>query len=367
VLIANCPRLASFSGAEIALVFCPFPLFVLLMLSRFFRRLAAGLAFPALLLGTATLPTRAQAPASLATDLPATQAAGIIREITEAVGLQPRFELRATTQIDNAAAVVYGGRRYLLYNPKFLAAVNRAGHTDWAGISILAHEMGHPHTGHTLRAGGSQPDDEIEADEFSGFVLRRLGASLAQAQAAMATVSPDAGSATHPGRAPRLAAISRGWGRANTQIVASTQAGSVQPSAQPIAVAPRPVQPNAPVRYETAGSDEPASAATVALARGASNAPVRLVGQLTFRDNPQVPFYLTSALNVVRLADESSADEDDASRVREAEVVGHLRRTGNAAFPFVLEDGQQRPLFVTPRGDVYNQQGQRVAKLHDPS
>jgi hypothetical protein len=338
------------------------------MLSRFFRRLAAGLAFPALLLGAATQPARAQASASLATDLPASQAAGIIREITEAVGLQPRFELRATTQVDNAAAVVYGGRRYLLYNPKFLAAVNRAGHTDWAGISILAHEMGHHLNGHTLRAGGSQPEDEIEADEFSGFVLRRLGASLAQAQAAMAAVSPDAGSATHPGRAPRLAAISRGWGRATAQIVASTQPGSAQPSAQPIALAPRPVpQPSAPARYEAAGNDEPASVATVALARGASNAPVRLVGQLTFRDNPEVPFYLTSALNVVRLADESSTDEDDASRVRDAEVVGRLRRTGNAAFPFVLEDGQQHSLFVTPRGDVYNQQGQRVAKLHDPS
>jgi hypothetical protein len=92
---------------------------------------------------------------------------------------------------------------------------------------------------------------------------------------------------------------------------------------------------------------------------------VRLVGQLTFRDNPDVPFYLTSALSVVRLADESTEDEDDASRVRAAEVVGRLRRTGNAAFPYVLEDDQQRTLFVTPRGDVYNKAGQRVAKLHD--
>ncbi len=334
------------------------------MLPRFFRRLAAALALPMLLLGPLALPAGAQAPA---TDMPASQAAGIIREITEAVGLQPRFELRATTQVDNAAAVVYGGRRYLLYNPTFLAAVNRAGHTDWAGISILAHEMGHHLNGHTLRAGGSQPEDELEADEFSGFVLRRLGASLAQAQAAMAAVSPDAGSATHPGRAPRLAAISRGWGRATAQIVASTQAGSAQPSAQPIALAPRPArqpQPAYPTYQEPATNDN-SPATPVALTRADRNAPVRLVGQLTFRDNPQVPFYLTSALNVVRLADESSPDEDDTDRVREAQVVGHLRRTGNAAFPFVLEDGQQRPLFVTPRGDVYNQQGQRVAKLHD--
>ncbi|WP_223649486.1 membrane-binding protein [Hymenobacter psoromatis] len=321
------------------------------ILPRVFRRLAVAAGLPALLLLVAAPASQAQAPTP--TDVPASQAAGIIREITDAVGLQPRFELRATTQVDNAAAVVYDGRRYLLYNPQFLAAVNQAGHTDWAGISILAHEMGHHLNGHTLRGGGSQPQDELEADEFSGFVLRRLGASLAQAQAALAAVAPEAGSASHPGRAPRLAAISQGWGRANDQIVASSRAGSAQPSAQPIALAPTP----RPAADEAAQSDTHAP-----LARNASAAPVRLVGQLTFRASPDVPYYLTSALNVVRLTDESSADDE---AVREAQVVGRLRRTGNANFPFVLEDGRQHQLFVTPGGDVYDQAGQRVAKLHE--
>ncbi len=329
---------------------------------RFFRHLAVALGLPALLLAAAPA-TQAQTPA---TDLPASQAAGIIREITDAVGLQPRFELRATTVVPNAAAVAYNGKRFLLYNPKFLGAVNRAGHTDWAGISILAHEMGHHLNGHTLRGGGSQPQDELEADEFSGFVLRRLGASLAQAQAAMATVADDQGSATHPGRTPRLGAISQGWNRANAQLAAVAKAGTAAPSAQPIALAPRAAARPQPADDEDddATSRRP-SGATEALARGVSNAPVRLVGQLTFRDNPDVPFYLTSALSVVRLADESSDADDETSRVRAAEVVGRLRRTGNAAFPYVLEDTQQRPLFVTPRGDVYNKAGERVAKLHD--
>ena len=323
------------------------------------RKLAAAVALPALLLVASPVAAQSAA-APRATDMPASQAAGIIREITEAVGLQPRFELRATTQVDNAAAVVYDGRRYLLYNPRFLAAVNRAGHTDWAGISILAHEMGHHLNGHTLRGGGSQPQDELEADEFSGFVLRRLGASLAQAQAAMAAVSPTEGSASHPGLAPRLAAISRGWTQASTQIAASTRPGAATPSSQPIALAPRPAVPTT-LEASSDGDTAPSRSVTT-LERSSVAGPVRLVGQLTFRDNPDVPFYLTSALNVVRLADESSTDEDG---VREAEVVGHLRRTGNAAFPFVLEDSQQRALFVTARGDVYNQAGRRVAKLHD--
>jgi hypothetical protein len=182
-------------------------------------------------------------------------------------------------------------------------------------------------------------------------VLRRLGASLAQAQAALAAVADERGSATHPGRAPRLAAISQGWNRANTQIAATSQAGARSPSAQPIALAASP---------QNTELEETEPAAT--LVREATPAPVRVVGQLTFRSNPEVPFYLTSALNVVRLADESADDED--SRVRAAEVVGRLRRTGNAAFPFVLEDSQQRPLFVTPRGDVYNKAGERVAKVN---
>ena len=135
---------------------------------RFFRHLAVALGLPALLL--AAVPA-AQAQATSATDMPASQAAGIIREITEAVGLQPRFELRATTVVPNAAAVAYNGKRYLLYNPKFLAAVNRAGHTDWGGISILAHEMGHHLNGHTLRSGGSQPQDELEADEVVAHLV----------------------------------------------------------------------------------------------------------------------------------------------------------------------------------------------------
>jgi hypothetical protein len=166
---------------------------------------------------------------------------------------------------------------------------------------------------------------------------------------------------------PRLAAISQGWNRASTQIAASNRAGSAQPSAQPIALAaPSPQTTTSEALTDEDTSPTPSTNATAALARGASTAPVRVVGQLTFRDNPDVPFYLTSALNVVRLADEASTDEgDEASRVRTAEVVGRLRRTGNAAFPYVLEDGQQRPLFVTPRGDVYNKAGQRVAKLHD--
>ncbi|MBH8567637.1 hypothetical protein KB206_01995 [Microvirga sp. STS02] len=314
-------------------------------LPRFISRLAA----PLLL----ALPLALAAPAQAQT-VPAPT--DVIREITDAVGLKARFQLRATREVDNAAAVVYDGQRYLLYNPDFLNAVNRAGHTDWAGISILAHEMGHHLNGHTLRAGGSQPADELEADEFSGFVLRKLGASLAQAQAAMATVADDEGSSTHPGRTPRLTAISQGWQRANGQIVASARTAA--PSAAPAVIAAAPMAQSTrelPARQARQYPSVPADDAgeMVAVSQNTGDA-VRLVGQLTFRNDPSQRYYLTNALKVVRV------DDDD-----NAEVVGRVTRTTSETFPFVLTDGQQRRLFITARGDVYDKAGQRVAKLHD--
>ena len=66
----------------------------------------------------------------------------IIKEIIDVVGLKPRFEVREAN-VDNAAAVIYNGQRYILYNRQFVAAVNNAVKTDWAAVSILAHEIGH--------------------------------------------------------------------------------------------------------------------------------------------------------------------------------------------------------------------------------
>ncbi|UOR06471.1 membrane-binding protein [Hymenobacter aerilatus] len=258
----------------------------------------------------------------------------VLRDITSVVGLKPRFELQATSEVENAAAVVYNGQRYLLYNPQFVAAVNRAGRTDWAGTSILAHEMGHHLNGHTLTGRGSNPADELEADEFSGFVLRKMGASLAQAQAAMAVVSDEYGSATHPGRTQRLAAISRGWQQSNTQIAASSKVAA--PSAAPAVLRPQTTAP--------------------AVARNVSSR-LSIVGKLTFRDAPDEPFYLTNHLNVVHVE----------PGTRSAEVVGHITRSDDEDFPLILVDSKQRRLYIDTSGAVYNPNGRLVAMLTDPS
>ena len=139
-----------------------------------------------------------------------------IDRILDPTGLVRNFDIRAA-DVPNAAAIVYGETRYILYNQAFMRRVKNDTKTDWAAISIMAHELGHHLNGHTLDAKGSRPPTELEADSFSGFVLYKMGATLEEAQAAMNAIASEKGSATHPAKRSRLAAIESGWTKAKDQ------------------------------------------------------------------------------------------------------------------------------------------------------
>src|SRR3954451_3217297 len=113
------------------------------------------------------------------------EARTIISDILDVVDIQQNFKVESTSQVDNAAAVIYQNVRYILYNPSFINQLDDAAKDKWASISVIGHEIGHHLLGHTLDGRGSQIPKELEADEFSGLVLHRMGASLQQAQLAM--------------------------------------------------------------------------------------------------------------------------------------------------------------------------------------
>lgn len=144
-----------------------------------------------------------------------------IARIMQYTGLPANFKLMAA-DIDNAAAVNLKNtneidERFILYNQKFMIAVRDLAKNNWAELSIMAHEIGHHLCGHTLAPGGSKPDNEIEADRFSGFILNKMGASLEQAETALNLFAGKNGSSTHPPLRTRLAAVTNGWVAANEQ------------------------------------------------------------------------------------------------------------------------------------------------------
>jgi len=147
----------------------------------------------------------------------------MLQEITDATGLHTSFELKEADVLNIEASISHR-KRYILYNPAYITSLNNITKNKWAVMALLAHEVGHHLNGHTIRKGGSTPELELEADEFAGFILHKLGATLQQSQNVMYYIAKAKGSRTHPPKDLRLSAIEKGWNRASGLQEISTTA-----------------------------------------------------------------------------------------------------------------------------------------------
>lgn len=255
------------------------------------------------------------------------EARDIIGEIVDVIGLKMHFTIQAAEGISNASAVTHGNKRFILYDKSFVASVNNAVNTDWAGVSILAHEIGHHLNGHTLNDHGSTHTEELEADEFSGFVLRKMGASLSDAQAAMYEISSEHGSATHPKRTDRLKAIEAGWQKADAQILAEAS-------------------PHNKSRVRVKASRENSAQPT--------NIDKRyIVREIIFSNESNSKYFLTKEMNLIKETESG------------IEIVGKATRSSLKEFHYVLDKDNSK-LFVTPNGEVVNSHNEKVGFLKEP-
>ena len=138
----------------------------------------------------------------------------LLKQIIDVTGLRQNFELKQA-KVKNIEPSISHRKRFILYNPDFINQINRLTRDKWATLALLAHEVGHHLNGHTIRNTGSRPDLELEADEFAGFVLYKLGAPLEKAQEVMKYIAKKETSSSHPGRQRRMLAIETGWNRAS--------------------------------------------------------------------------------------------------------------------------------------------------------
>lgn len=152
------------------------------------------------------------------------EAEDAVDKILSQIGLFRNFTIQECPDINNAVAKnidVGDGKkaRYILYDNKFFEKISDKASNDWAATSILAHEIGHHLNGHSLNNEGSNHQWELEADEFSGFVLARMGSSLEDAQSAIKTLKREEATRTHPAKADRLDVIAKGWSRGSGKTI----------------------------------------------------------------------------------------------------------------------------------------------------
>ena len=149
-----------------------------------------------------------------------TAADSALDDILNVIGASKRFVLQECSNINNAVALTMNGVRYIMYDPEFMVSLSYG--DEWSNKFILAHEVGHHINGHTVDVLAANSTNrislstsrtqELEADEFAGFVLGRLGASLSEALSGVQSLSDkDDSYSTHPRRSKRIAAIKRGF------------------------------------------------------------------------------------------------------------------------------------------------------------
>jgi tetratricopeptide (TPR) repeat protein len=146
--------------------------------------------------------------------------------ILSVIGASKRFVLQPCDNINNAVATSYKGIRYILYDKDFMDSLDSG--DNWSNLFILAHEVGHHINGHSLdillyaaeavepETLANQRQQELEADEFAGFILGKLGATLEQTSSSINLISSEKDDTydTHPSKSKRLASIETGFNKA---------------------------------------------------------------------------------------------------------------------------------------------------------
>ena len=167
------------------------------------------------------------------------EARKVVQRIMGAIGLAANFEVRAAPDVDYAQAVVDNGgkTRLVLYNPTWMDGLSATLGDTWPKVSVLAHEIGH-HLQFHMHADFANHEAELQADKFSGHILRKLGASLEQALLPMAYIGEVLETDTHPRRSLRIAAITQGWREADAGEGANVIKAVIKPSPA-VAAGPR--------------------------------------------------------------------------------------------------------------------------------
>ena len=115
-----------------------------------------------------------------------------------------------------------GEKNYIVYNADWVRKLYSETNNLWVLYAVMAHEAGHYVLGHQHTALGSNLEIELQADEYAGEVLVKMGASLEDAQAAFKSEKMGPPSHTHPPINQRLDAVKAGWSKAGKSRPADT-------------------------------------------------------------------------------------------------------------------------------------------------
>ena len=126
--------------------------------------------------------------------------------------LKTPIKLKAAEGIANAQATMRGNDRYILYSKAFVQQFKKDAKTTWSIYVVLAHEIGHHHQLHQLWETDPQKRQEMEmqADVYAAQILALMGATEAEALAALNTLVEE-NSPNYPKKVARIDAMKKAY------------------------------------------------------------------------------------------------------------------------------------------------------------
>jgi tetratricopeptide (TPR) repeat protein len=149
---------------------------------------------------------------------PSLRMTNIINEILNTAGLSnSNFIVKSCSGVDNALAFIYNNERYILMDENFFNSFSRE---NLMYVIILAHEIGHHLHGHVSLYDETDEDSrnsELQADQFAGFIIGKLGFEFTDVELIAKKLLPEAQSSSHPGLNSRIDSYLKGYNAAIKQ------------------------------------------------------------------------------------------------------------------------------------------------------
>lgn len=107
------------------------------------------------------------------------------------------------------------GRQWIVIDRSCVGYLRENGKHRSLALGILLHELAHILGGDSTNP-GHHHQEELEADEWSGYTMYHLGSTLEDALV-FTSILDEKDSSTHPARSKRIKAVQRGWYWAKSQ------------------------------------------------------------------------------------------------------------------------------------------------------
>lgn len=137
----------------------------------------------------------------------------IIKDVMNLIGIpNSDIEIRTTTSFGAFSVITRNcRRRVFLYNEAFFDSVYSVTKSYEPIKSICFHEIAHHLYRHPLKSRWEAHFHELEADRYSGFQMRLIGATLEESIAAIESFGNETTSQSHPEKSLRINEIKAGY------------------------------------------------------------------------------------------------------------------------------------------------------------